>query len=205
MENLEHINKPWVIGLTGGIGSGKTTVAREFAKLGVPIFYSDEYAKTAYFDPQIKARIIELLGVDAYLSETEINKSFLRNAIFANAAIKTEIESLIHPYVRKGFEKFLEKNRDAKYVINETALLFEKKLETKFTKIVLVSADKSEREQRVIKRDKISKDNFEKIVNSQIPENEKILMADFVIINDLIEELPNKVLKVNELLIKSIG
>lgn len=205
MENLEHIKTPWIIGLTGGIGSGKTTVAREFAKLGVPIFYSDEYAKTAYFDPQIKARIIELLGVDVYLSETEVNKVLLRNTIFTNAAIKTEIESLIHPYVRKGFEEFLEKNRDAKYVINETALLFEKNLESKFSKIILVSADIMLREQRVIKRDNISKESFEKIVNSQIPENEKILMADFVIINDLIEELPNKVLKINELLINSIG
>jgi len=205
MENLEHIKTPWIIGLTGGIGSGKTTVAREFAKLGVPIFYSDEYAKTAYFDPQIKARIIELLGVDVYLSETEVDKVLLRNTIFTNAAIKTEIESLIHPYVRKGFEEFLEKNRDAKYVINETALLFEKNLESKFSKIILVSADIMLREQRVIKRDNISKESFEKIVNSQIPENEKILMADFVIINDLIEELPNKVLKINELLINSIG
>lgn len=205
MENLEHIKTPWIIGLTGGIGSGKTTVAREFAKLGVPIFYSDDYAKTAYFDPQIKARVIELLGVDVYLSETEVDKVLLRNTIFTNAAIKTEIESLIHPYVRKGFEEFLEKNRDAKYVINETALLFEKNLESKFTKIILVSADLKLREQRVIKRDNISKESFEKIVNSQIPENEKILMADFVIINDLIEELPNKVLKINELLINSIG
>lgn len=205
MENLEHIKTPWIIGLTGGIGSGKSTVAREFAKLGVPVFYSDDYAKTAYFDPEIKRKIIELLGEQAYLSDSEINKSVLREAIFTNEALKFEIESMIHPFVRKGFEDFLEKNRASKYIINESALLFEKKLASKFTKIILVSADLKLREQRVIKRDNISKESFEKIVSSQMAENEKMLLADYVIINDLIDSLPSKVIKVNELLINSIG
>lgn len=205
MENLEHIKTPWIIGLTGGIGSGKSTVAREFAKLGVPVFYSDDYAKTAYFDPEIKRKIIELLGEQAYLSDSEINKTVLREAIFTNEALKFEIESMIHPFVRKGFDDFLEKNRASKYIINESALLFEKKLASKFTKIILVSADLKLREQRVIKRDNISKESFEKIVSSQMAENEKMLLADYVIINDLIDSLPSKVIKVNELLINSIG
>lgn len=204
MENMEYVKRAQIIGLTGGIGSGKSTIALEFEKLGVPVFYSDDFAKTAYFNPDIKKFMLSLLGEKVYLSETEIDKTFLRNAIFQDPSIKSAIESKIHPFVRVGFENFCKKHHAEKYIINESALLFEKKLMSQFDKIILVTAPLDLRIERVSKRDNIDTQSLLKVIDSQMPDNEKITMADFVILNEELPEIPSKVYALHELLISSI-
>jgi dephospho-CoA kinase len=188
-----------IVGLTGGIGSGKSTVARLFELLGCLVFESDKVAKALYFDPEIKKQVIALLGKESYLSETRINTAFISAKIFSDPELLKQINALIHPAVIAASRRFAEENPD-KIVIKETALLFEAGLEKEVDKIVLVTADEQTRIQRVTERDKQSEEEVRKKIKNQMPEELKLKKADHVIYNDEKELVIPQVINVFEAL-----
>lgn len=192
-----------VAGLTGGIGSGKSTVARLFELLGCPVFESDLAAKEVYFDTEIRPRVTALLGTESYLSENEINKSFISSKIFSDARLLRELNAIIHPAVIARSKAFIEKY-PGKLVIKETALLFEAGLEKDMDTVILVVADDETRIRRVMQRDGLSYQEVEKKIKSQLPQDEKIKRADFVIYNNDDELLIPQVLKIYTTLIQNL-
>jgi dephospho-CoA kinase len=184
-----------IIGLTGGIGSGKSTVAKLFEIIGCPVFYSDEVAKEIYFDKTLIPQIIALLGKEAYFSETEIDKKFIGSKIFSDTNLLHKLNSILHPAVIERFKKFT-KNYNGKLIIKETALLFEAKLEAQVDKIILVAANDELRINRVMKRDGLSKEEVLSKISAQLPQAEKIAKSDFVIYNNEEDFLITQVLAI---------
>lgn len=172
-----------IIGLTGGIGSGKSTVAEIFEVLGCMIFDSDKVAKEIYFDSTIKQKVIDLIGEESYLSEIAINKPYISKRIFSDKNLLFALNSIIHPAVSEKFKKFVAKH-EAEIIVKESALLFEAKLEKQVDQIVMVTAPVELRISRIIKRDNTDREAVLKKINSQMPEEEKIKMADYVIRNE---------------------
>ena len=189
-----------IVGLTGGIGSGKSMVAKLFESLGCAAFNSDEAAKNVYYNPLIKKQVIDLLGAESYKSDTEINKSYISSKIFSDTTLLHRLNEIIHPAVKKMFEEFVKNNSD-KIIIKETALLFEVKIEKEVDKIILVTSPDKLRIERVMKRDGLSEQEVINKIKSQLPQEDKIKLADFVIKNDEEEFLITQVLEVHRKLL----
>jgi dephospho-CoA kinase len=187
MWKTSTMNKPLLIGLTGGIGSGKTTVARMFEALGVPVFYSDEEAKALYQNPEIRKKIAETAGHDVFDGE-ELNRKRLAEKIFTNPELRQKVNDIIHPEVRKSFAEFVLRHGDAPYVINEAAILFESGSYRHFHKTILVTAPESMRIDRVRQRDDADTEEIKKRMDAQWSDEQKIPLADFVIDNDHMEQ-----------------
>jgi dephospho-CoA kinase len=186
-----------IVGLTGGIGSGKSTVSRLFEMFGCVVFNSDRVAKEIYYDPGIRKKIIELLGASSYLPDGNLNKSFISSRIFGDAVLLHKLNSIIHPAVREKMQVFIETNKD-KLIIKESALLFEAHLEKELDKVIVVSAPDDLRIKRIMDRDGLSAADVQLRLKSQIPQEEKVARADFVIINNEKELVIPQVLAVFE-------
>ena len=149
-----------IVGLTGGIGSGKTTVANFFKELNIPVYNSDKAArKLMKRSKKVKKAIIDLLGENAYDGK-KLNKTYISDKIFNNESLLEELNAIVHPAVRKHFLKWVKK-QNAPYVIQETALIFENRSEDFYDRIILVIAPKIQRMQRVSRRDSISESQVE--------------------------------------------
>jgi dephospho-CoA kinase len=173
-----------ILGITGGIGSGKSTVARIFETLGYPVFRSDDVAKDIYLDTAVKQKVIALLGNDVYTSNTEINKILISSLIFNDPELLKKLNAILHPAVGEKFENFKRNHQSHKIIIKETALLFEAKVESQVDKILVVVADDALRINRVMNRDNLSKEQVEKKIKNQLSQEEKIKRSHFVIYND---------------------
>jgi len=182
------------IGLTGGIGSGKTTVAKLFEMLGVPVFYADLEAHRIRNKVEISEQIVQHFG-DGILTENRIDKQKLASIIFKNDEALRWINNLIHPLVEKEFEKWCnaQKEHNSKFVIMEAALIFEANFEHLFDKIIVVDAPEELRIERVIKRENISRQEVLQRISMQMSADEKRKRADMIINNDeqhsLIEQI----------------
>ncbi|MCX8079825.1 MAG: dephospho-CoA kinase [Bacteroidia bacterium] len=172
-----------IIGLAGGIGSGKSMIARLFQMLGSDVFNSDEAAHQAYFMEGIREKIVSLLGPEAYLNKGEINKPFIRKRIFEDSSVREALNAIIHPCVGKMFDAFTEKS-DKKIIIKESALLFESGIYKKCSENILVTSPMELRMARLKKRDGLSEDEIRKRMEAQWPDEKKIPLADYVIRND---------------------
>ena len=174
-----------IIGLTGGIGSGKTTIAKVFANLGVPVFDADAAAKKIMnSNPQVKQQLMNAFGKEVYTSSDEIlNRTYLSNIVFSNPYQLAVLNSIIHPVtIQASMDWAAEQNTP--YVIKEAALFFESGSGTGLFKIIGVSAPKSLRMRRVMKRDQCAKEEVEKRMASQIDDALKMKLCDYVIVND---------------------
>ncbi|WP_299180227.1 dephospho-CoA kinase [uncultured Chryseobacterium sp.] len=173
-----------IIGLTGGIGSGKTTVARFIEEFGFPVYYSDDRAKTIVNDnDEVRAKIKGLLGEEAYNENGFYDRKFVAEKVFNNKDLLQKLNEIIHPAVRIDFEEWVKKQ--TKYLIfKETALLFELKLHQQCYKSVLVTAEDNIRIKRVMDRDGKTYREVEAIMEKQMPEKDKIKLADCVIYNN---------------------
>ncbi len=171
-----------IVGLTGGIGSGKTTVAKFFVELGVPVYNSDKEAKKLMkSSKKVKKAIIELLGENAYEGK-RLNKIYISDKIFKNKSLLTELNSIVHPAVRKHFLRWT-KRQDSPYVIQETAIIFENSGQDFYDKIILVTAPEEERIQRVMARSGISKKAILARLKNQWLDIKKEPLSDYVIVN----------------------
>jgi len=172
-----------IVGLTGGIGTGKTMVAKLFSMFGAKVFNSDESAKLLYFDPLIKEKIIALLGKDCYTSDTTLNKKYISDKVFSDTALLQKLNAIIHPAVVNDFKKFAAKYPN-ELIIKESAILFETGLYKGLDKTILVSSPIELRLKRVMERDGLSEQEVKNRIKSQLSEEEKLKLADFVINNN---------------------
>ena len=182
-----------IVGLTGGIGSGKTTVARVFETLGVPVFYSDDVAKKAYTDPNIRTEITKNFGEDL-LTKDGVNKEKMRALIFSKPEALHFINQLIHPWVALQFKKFVEANKTSPYLIKEAAILIESGGHKDCDKIILITAPEELRIARVASRDNISKEKVRERIALQMTDAEKIKYANYTWINDNRESMLKQIL-----------
>jgi dephospho-CoA kinase len=171
------------VGLTGGIGSGKTTVARIFEMLGCAVFDSDQAAKDAYFNEGIPAKVKALLGEQAYTDNHHLNRSYISDRVFGNTDLLGRLNAILHPAVREMFTDFIKSN-PGKLIVKESALLFEAGVAKECDRIVVVAAPEELRISRVMSRDHIAREVVEKRLKSQLAQEEKVSKADFVILND---------------------
>ncbi len=177
-------NLPKIIGLTGGIGSGKSTVAKFIEEMGFPVYYSDVRAKEIVNDDELlKKGIIELLGEKAYDENGLYDRKYVAEIVFNDEELLQKLNGMIHPAVKYDFEKWVG-NQTTEFVFKETALLFELKLNESCFKSVLVTADDNLRLKRVMDRDGKTYREVENVMNKQMPEKDKIKIADFVIFNN---------------------
>lgn len=189
--------EPRIIGLTGGIGSGKSTVAKFIEDMGFPVYYSDIRAKEIVNDDGLlKERITELLGSDAYNEDGLYNRKYVAGIVFENEELLHKLNSLIHPAVRNDFESWI-KEQDAEYVFKESALLFELGLDKACHKSILVTAEDNLRIKRVMDRDRKTYREVETVMDKQMPEKDKLKRTPFVIYNNNgIEDLKHETEKV---------
>ena len=185
-----------IIGLTGGIGSGKSTVANMFKELGVPVYNSDERAKYLMNTSlEIKSQLIKLLGEEAYKGD-KLNRSFIAEKVFSNTNLLAELNGIVHPIVRNDFIDWTKK-QDYSYVIQETALLFENKAQDLYDSIILVTAPKETRIIRVVDRDKSSREQVIARMNNQLDDEAKLNLSNYVIENIDLERTSSNVLQVH--------
>jgi dephospho-CoA kinase len=186
-----------VLGLTGGIGGGKSTVAKVFETLGVNVYYSDERAKELYFLPHVKPQIEQLLGKEAYLNETTLNKTYISQKIFSDTNLLKQVNAIIHAEVKNDFEVFAKKHKYDKYIIKESALLIEVKLLPSVDKLIVVTSTLALKKQRIIKRNGLSEEEINKRISQQLPDEEKVKLADWVIENNEENLLIPQILKIH--------
>jgi len=193
------------VGITGGIGVGKTTVCKIFATLGIPIYEADSRSKWLLVnDNTLKTAIQNSFGEEVYLSNGQINREFLAQQIFTNPLAAKHLESLIHPAVRTDFEEWLNNQPlQLPYILKEAALLVEAGSYRELDKLIVVTADKDLRIKRVLARDAHrTQAELEAIMLKQLPEEEKIKRADFVVYNNETEALIPQVLAIHQQLCK---
>ncbi|MEH6536254.1 MAG: dephospho-CoA kinase [Psychroserpens sp.] len=192
-----------VVGLTGGIGSGKTTVAAFFKALDVPVYIADVEAKKLMVRSKvIRRKLIALFGEKAYIGK-ELNKPFIASKIFKKKEDLDKMNAIVHPKVASHFMRWL-KRQNSPYVIKEAAIIFEINKASAYDFIVLVTADTEERIKRVIKRDNTDRSRIETILDNQLSDDEKIKMSHFVIVNDDLEATKKQVLKTHQSILKNI-
>ena len=190
-----------IVGLTGGIGSGKSTVARVFETLGVKIYTSDVRAKELYFVPEVKVEIERLLGKEAYVNATTLNKKYISKKIFSDNELLKQVNAIIHTEVKKDSDAFAKIYANEKYIIKESALLVEAKLLSSTDKLLVVTSNINLRKQRVALRDGLSEEEINKRMAQQVPEEEKIKLADWVLENNEENLLIPQIIKIHQSLL----
>jgi dephospho-CoA kinase len=173
------------VGITGNIGSGKTTISRMFELLGVPVFYADNEAKRVMITDEILiGELKNNFGRDAYFDDGKLNRKYIANIVFNDAEALTALNSLVHPAVFRAFDNWVVKFDTAPYIMKEAALLFESDSYKMCDKAIMVTAPLETRIARVMERDQITREEVENRNAKQFSEEKKIAMADYIIRND---------------------
>jgi len=189
-----------IVGLTGGIGSGKTTVAALFSKLGVPVYNSDiEAKKIMHISKEVKQAIVKLLGKESYIDE-KLNKKYISDKVFNNKRLLNQLNEIVHPAVKKHFLNWV-KQQNAPYVIQETALIFENNTQSNYHKIILVKASKDIRLQRVMDRDGVSKEAVESRIKNQLEDDFKEKLSDYTIENSHLNKTQSRVEQLHKIIL----
>jgi len=171
------------IGITGGIGSGKSTVCEIFKLLGVPVFHADIEAKKLYSYSKIKDKVIHLFGKEI-LTADEIDKVKLSQIVFNDSVALEALNNVIHPEVKNDFDNWVNKqNADIPYIIQEAAIIFESGFDNYFDKIIVVTAPIEIRIERITKRDKLTEREIRNRMSKQMTDELKALKADYLINN----------------------
>ncbi len=178
------MNLPKIIGLTGGIGSGKTTVAKLFKKLGVSIYVSDDEAKKITNKPEILLKIKSVFG-DFVFDKEVLNRKRLGEIVFKNPNKLSELNAIIHPEVKKDFDKWLIMHSDEKFIIKESAILIETGEYKNCEAVICITASLENRIKRLKKRDNLSEKEIIMRINSQISDEERLNKSIYIIKNDI--------------------
>ncbi|SIT89710.1 dephospho-CoA kinase [Pontibacter indicus] len=174
------------IGITGGIGVGKTIVCRLFQVLGIPVYDADTRAKwVMQYDLALKQELQEAFGEEAYTSEGQLNRAYLASVVFNNQQRLDKLNALVHPHVGLDFERWAEANANAPYLIKEAALMFESESWRQMDEIIVVTAPLDVRLKRLLKRDPHRTEaDIKAIISKQLSEEEKIARAQHIVYND---------------------
>jgi len=187
------------IGITGNIGSGKTTVSKIFEVLGIPVFYADDAAKNVMTaDPELIEGIKAAFGKEAYFDDGALNRKHIAGIVFNDKAKLAKLNALVHPATFRAFDAWVAQIKNAPYVAKEAALLFESTSYKMCDYSIMVTAPLELRIQRVIQRDGLSRAEIESRDAKQFSEEKKTSMADFVIINDDTKLVIPQVLELHE-------
>jgi dephospho-CoA kinase len=190
-----------VVGLTGGVGSGKTTIAKQFNALGIPVYIADDEAKKLMHTSKIiKRKLFQLFGENAYVNG-ELNKPFIAKVIFNDKRYLELMNAIVHPKVAKHFSRWLTKQKSP-YVIKESAILFESGSYKQCDLIILVTAPKALKIKRLLQRDNTTKDKIKAIMNNQLPDAETKKRSDYIIVNDTLENAKVQVDKIHSQIVK---
>jgi len=188
------------VGLTGGIGSGKSTVAQIFEVLGIPVYNADIAAKRLMNeDAELRSAIANIFGKEAY-SNNVLDRKYLSSIVFSDPAKLTLLNSLVHPATKKDGEAWMQQ-QTSPYAIHEAALIFEANVSERLDHVIGVSSPIELRIKRAIERDKVNRNEVLKRMKQQLDEDLKMSKCDFVLINDEQQLLIPQVLEVNEKLI----
>lgn len=186
------------VGITGGIGSGKTTVCRIFSTLGIPVYYADERAKLLMTsDADVVTAVKRLFGEEAYDENGQLNRKLISDKVFNNNNLLQQLNGIVHPAVFQDTQKWFQKFQDKPYTLYEAAIMFESGSYKFMDKVITVFAPLEDRIERTLNRDKISRKEVLERINKQLPEEEKIKQADFVIYNDHSQPLIDQVLTIH--------
>lgn len=191
------------ISITGNIGGGKTTISRMFELLGIPVFYSDDEAKSVMMtDAQLIEGIIQHFGKEAYFADGSLNRKHIGSIVFNDTAQLATLNSLVHPAVFRAFDKWVLNHTNAPYVMKEAAILFESGSYKDCDYTILVTAPTPMRIQRVMQRDGITQAEAESRNAKQMPQEEKEKLASFIVKNDNSELVIPQILLLHEQFIK---
>lgn len=172
------------VGITGGIGSGKTTVCKVFRVLGIPVFEADTTAKQLMnTDAELRKNLIGLFGTAVYQPDQTIDRKYLAGIVFTNPSLLAQLNELVHPVVRKAFEEWYL-IQHSPYVLHEAAILFESGFYHMMDKTITVVTSEKQRIERVVKRDRLTVELVKQRMKNQWSDDEKIKLADFVIGNN---------------------
>lgn len=190
-----------IVGLTGGIGSGKTTVAKFFAEFkNVAIYIADVEAKKLMNSSEIiKTKLVKEFGKESFI-KGELNRTFIAEIVFKDKEKLAVLNGIVHPEVRKHFQKFIENNQDKAYIIYENAILFESKSNIFCDIIISVYADLNTKINRVIARDSSTKTAVLSRMKSQWSDAKKMLQSNYIIYNEKLEDTVNQVHKIHNIL-----
>ncbi|MBL0063723.1 MAG: dephospho-CoA kinase [Bacteroidetes bacterium] len=192
-----------VVGITGGIGSGKSVVSMIFRQLGIPVYDSDAEAKLLYDKfPELRNAVRVQISEDAFDANGKLDRKKLAEIVFQFPEKLEILNQLVHPLVKKDFQDWVKKNQEAAYLVKEAAILFESGAYSDCDKVITVVAPRDLRVQRVRERDRKTKAEIEAIMDRQSGDEEKIKRSDFVIQNDEKELILPQVLAIHESLIK---
>lgn len=195
-------SKAPVVGITGGIGSGKTTVCKVFEVLGATTYYADDRAKWLMEnDIELVSQIKNLFGDKAY-SKEKLDRQNIARQVFKDDSLLKKLNGLVHPAVAKDVEKWADTNQDSSLLLKEAALLFETGSYKKLKKTILVTAPEEIRIERVVTRDSHrSVEDVKDIIRKQMDDKEKIPLADFVIENDGKQSVIKQVMNIHKELV----
>ena len=188
-----------VIGLTGGIGSGKTTIANYFAEMGVPVYIADDGAKKVMQSDYIIKEIKRIFGEELF-EKNILNRSKLATIVFNNADKLTQLNAIVHPAVKKDFDLWLSKYENYPYVIYEAAILFESGRYKDCDIIITVTAPEETRIERVLKRDNTTRENVLSRIKMQWNDEKRISRSDFIINNSNLKIAKEEVVKILKIL-----
>jgi dephospho-CoA kinase len=172
-----------IIGLTGGIGSGKSTIANYIASKGIPVYIADEEAKKLMQLPEVITSVQSIFSENVLDEFGKLDRKKIADLVFNSPTQLTQLNNIVHPLVKNHFIEWLKIHSNAPYVIKEVAILFETGGNTACDKVILVTAPEEIRIERVMKRDNVSKETIVSRMNNQLPESEKITKSDFIIHN----------------------
>lgn len=187
------------IGLTGGIGSGKTTVARMFAEYGIPVYIADEEAKNLMHTSSIIRNELQALIGEKVYKNGELDRAYMAERIFNDKVLLEKVNQIVHPRVEEHFQEW-KKNHPAPYCIKEAAILFENDGYKRCDKTILVIADKEERIRRVMNRDQVNREKVLERMQNQWSDAKKIPLADYIIKNNALNQTKEEVKNLHSML-----
>jgi dephospho-CoA kinase len=193
------------IGITGGIGSGKTTVCHLFETLHIPVYYADDAAKWLMNNnADLIIAIKNAFGSDVYNDQNQLQRTKLASIVFSNANARKLLEGLVHPAVEQHNQQWIEQHKNAPYVLKEAALIFESGSYKHLDKVITVTAPLELRISRVTKRDNATVEQVKARIAAQMPDEEKIRLSDFVIYNNEQQMLIPQVMHIHEQIMQQI-
>lgn len=175
------------IGITGNIGSGKSYLCELFRRQGIPVFDSDDEAKQLYYRPEVRERIVARFGQEVYHTDGTLDRQAMASKVFSDACSLGYVESVLYPALNAWFAEWAER-QDAPFVLYESALIYEKHIEVLFDAVIVVAASEDTRIRRVMERDGCTEEQVRARMAMQLPQQEKLTRADYVIVHECDDE-----------------
>lgn len=190
------------IGITGGIGSGKTTACQLFETLGIPVYYADDRAKWLMNnDDQLRRQLIEVFGTATYGTDNQLDRAYLAKVVFSDKEKLDILNGIVHPAVRADGIRWDEEHQQTPYTLREAALLYESGIYQLLDQVICVTAPEALRIERVIARDQTTAEAVKDRIDKQWPEEKKVALADYIIHNDGQQSLIHQVYRIHRQLL----